>query len=180
MIRRPPRSTLFPYTTLFRSRKSDGLPAGVGGEAWQVHGGGFYRMQKYVVAPPELPRELTWFKWESYATWISGFFLLVWVYYLHAELYTIDPAVAALKPWQAAGIGIGALVVSWIVYDQLCKSPLGRNDVALGAVVLALIVAAAWGFTLVFNGRAAYLHAGAMVATWMSASVGHVIIPNQR
>ncbi|HEX8664581.1 MAG TPA: urate hydroxylase PuuD [Beijerinckiaceae bacterium] len=161
-------------------RRGDALPVGVGGEAWQVHGGGFYRMQKYVVAPPELPQELTWFKWESYTTWISGFFLLVWVYYLHAELYTIDPAVAALAPWQAAGVGIGALVAGWIVYDRLCKSPLGRNDVALGATVLALIVAAAYGFTLVFNGRAAYLHTGAMVATWMSASVGHVIIPNQR
>src|SRR5918911_1419064 len=161
-------------------RKSDGLPLGVGGEAWQVHGGGFYRMQKYVVAPPELPNELTWFKWESYATWISGFFLLVWVYYLHAELYTIDPAVAALAPWQAAAIGIGALVLSWVVYDQLCKSPLGRNDAALGIAVLVLVVAAAWGFSRVFNGRAAFLHTGAMVATWMSASVGHVIIPNQR
>jgi uncharacterized membrane protein len=137
-------------------------------------------MQKYVVAPPELPRELTWFKWESYATWISGFFLLVWVYYLHAELYTIDPAVAALEPWQAAVIGIGALVLSWIVYDRLCKSPLGRNDAVLGIAVLVLIVAAAWGFSRVFNGRAAFLHTGAMVATWMSASVGHVIIPNQR
>ena len=96
-------------------KKREGLPAGVGGEAWQVHGGGFYRMQKYLVAPPELPKELTWFKWEAYATWISGFFLLVWVFYLHAELYTIDPAVAALEPWQAAAIGISALVLGWIV-----------------------------------------------------------------
>jgi len=96
-------------------KRPEGLPAGVGGEAWQVHGGGFYRMQKYVIAPPELPAELTWFKWESYATWITGFFLLVWVYYLHAELYTIDPAVAALEPWQAAAIGTGALVLGWIV-----------------------------------------------------------------
>jgi uncharacterized membrane protein len=160
--------------------KREGLPAGVGGEAWQVHGGGFYRMQKYVVAPPELPKELTWFKWEAYATWITGFFLLVWVYYLHAELYTIDPAVAALEPWQAAAIGIGALVLGWIAYDQLCKSPLGDNDAALGAVVFGFIVAAAWGFTLVFNGRAAFLHTGAMIATWMSASVAMVIIPNQK
>jgi uncharacterized membrane protein len=161
-------------------KKPEGLPAGVGGEAWQVHGGGFYRMQKYVIAPPELPAELTWFKWESYATWISGFFLLVWVYYLHAELYTIDPAVAALEPWQAAAIGIGALVLGWVAYDGLCKSPLGGNDAALGAVVFAFIVAAAYGFTLVFNGRAAFLHTGAMVATWMSASVAMVIIPNQK
>jgi uncharacterized membrane protein len=161
-------------------RKREGLPAGVGGEAWQVHGGGFYRMQKYLVAPPELPQELTWFKWESYATWITGFFLLVWVYYLHAELYTIDPAVAALQPWQAAAIGIGALALGWIAYDRLCKSPLGGNDAALGAVVFAFIVATSYGFTLVFNGRAAFLHTGAMIATWMSASVAMVIIPNQR
>jgi len=161
-------------------KRPEGLPAGVGGEAWQVHGGGFYRMQKYVIAPPELPAELTWFKWESYATWISGFFLLVWVYYLHAELYTIDPATAALEPWQAAAIGTGALVLGWIAYDRLCKSPLGQNDAALGAVVVAFIVAAAYGFTLVFNGRAAFLHTGAMVATWMSASVAMVIIPNQK
>ena len=161
-------------------KKPEGLSAGVGGEAWQVHGGGFYRMQKYVIAPPELPAELIWFKWESYATWITGFFLLVWIYYLHAELYTIDPAVAALEPWQAAAIGIGALVLGWIVYDGLCKSPLGGNDAALGAVVFAFIVAAAYGFTLVFNGRAAFLHTGAMVATWMSASVAMVIIPNQK
>ena len=76
-------------------------PKGVGGEAWQVHGGGFYNMRKYLIAPPELPKELTWFKWESYSTWITGFFLLVWVYYLHADLYTIDPAV--LRPGSLAG-----------------------------------------------------------------------------
>jgi uncharacterized membrane protein len=161
-------------------KKRDGLPAGVGGEAWQVHGGGFYRMQKYLVAPVELPKELTWFKWESYSTWITGFFLLVWIYYLQAELYTIDPAVAALQPWQAAAIGIGALVVGWLVYDGLCKSPLGKNDLALGIVLFVFIVAAAYAFTLVFNGRAAFLHVGAMVATWMSASVAMVIIPNQK
>ena len=82
-------------------KKREGLPAGVGGEAWQVHGGGFYNMRKYLVAPAELPRELTWFKWESYSTWISGFFLIVWVYYLQADLYTIDPAVLALQPSDA-------------------------------------------------------------------------------
>jgi uncharacterized membrane protein len=160
--------------------KREGLPAGVGGEAWQVHGGGFYRMQKYLVAPPELPSELTWFKWESYATWITGFFLLVWVYYLHAELYTIDPAIAALQPGQAAAIGVASLALGWVVYDRLCRSRLGDNDAALGAAVFAFIVAAAFGFAQVFNGRAAFLHAGAMIATWMSASVAMVIIPNQK
>ena len=161
-------------------KKRDGLAPGIGGEAWQVHGGGFYNMQKYIVAPPQLPKELTWFKWESYSTWLSGFFLIVWVYYLHAELYTIDPAVLALAPWQAAGIGIGGLALGWLVYDGLCRSPLGRNDLALGAAVFLYILAAAFAFTLVFNGRAAFLHTGAMIATWMSASVFFIIIPNQK
>jgi len=160
-------------------KKRDGLAEGVGGEAWQVHGGGFYNMRKYLVAPPELPKELTWFKWESYSTWISGFFLMVWIYYLQAGLFTIHPDVRALEPWQAAAIGIGALVVGWLVYDGLCRSALGRNDVALGVAVFVYILAAAWGFTQVFNGRAAFLHTGAMIATWMSASVFFVIIPNQ-
>jgi uncharacterized membrane protein len=161
-------------------KKREGLPVGVGGEAWQVHGGGFYNMRKYLVAPAELPSELTWFKWESYSTWISGFFLIVWVYYLQADLYTIDPAVQALEPWQAALIGIGGLAVGWIVYDALCRSPLGRNDLALSAVLFLYILAATWLFTLVFNGRAAFLHIGAMIATWMTASVFLVIIPNQK
>jgi uncharacterized membrane protein len=161
-------------------KKREGLPAGVGGEAWQVHGGGFYNMRKYLVAPAELPSELTWFKWESYSTWISGFFLLVWVYYLQADLYTIDPAVLALQPWQAASIGIGGLMVGWLVYDALCRSRLGRNDLALGVVLFLYILAATWLFALVYNGRAAFLHAGAMIATWMTASVFLVIIPNQK
>lgn len=161
-------------------KKHPGLPEGVGGDAWQVHGGGFYHMQKYVVAPAHLPKELTWFKWESYATWASGFALLVWIYYLHAELYTIDPTVRALEPWQAAAIGIGALVVGWFVYDGLCRSPLGRSDAVLGGAVLVFILAASFAFTRLFNGRAAFLHTGAMIATWMSASVLFVIIPNQR
>src|SRR5687767_3047359 len=161
-------------------KKREGLPAGVGGEAWQVHGGGFYNMRKYFVAPPELPKELTWFKWEAYATWISGFSLIVWVYYVHADLYTIDPAVRALAPWQAAAVGIGGIGLSWLVYEGLCRSPLGRNDVALGTVLFVYILAAAFAFTQIFNGRAAFLHTGAMIATWMSASVFFIIIPNQK
>jgi uncharacterized membrane protein len=161
-------------------KKREGLDPGIGGEAWQVHGGGFYNMQKYTVAPPQLPKELTWFKWESYSTWISGFFLIVWVYYLQADLYTIDPSVRALEPWQAAAIGIGGLVLGWLVYDGLCRSPLGRNDLALGIVVFLYVLAAAFAFHQFFNGRAAFLHTGAMIATWMSASVFFIIIPNQK
>ncbi len=161
-------------------KKREGLPEGVGGEAWQVHGGGFYNMRKYLVAPPELPKELTWFKWESYSTWISGFFLIVWVYYLHADLYTIDPSVRALEFWQAPAIGIGGIALSWLVYEGLCRSPLGKNGLVLGGVLFLYILAAAFAFTQVFNGRAAFLHTGAMIATWMSASVFFVIIPNQK
>ncbi len=161
-------------------KKREGLPEGVGGEAWQVHGGGFYNMRKYLVAPPELPKELTWFKWESYSTWISGFFLIVWVYYLQANLYTIDPAVMALEPWQAPVIGLGGIALSWLVYEGLCRSPLGKNGLVLGIVLFVYILLAAFAFTQVFNGRAAFLHTGAMIATWMSASVFFVIIPNQK
>ena len=161
-------------------KKRDGLPTGVGGEAWQVHGGGFYNMRKYLIAPPELPKDLTWFKWESYSTWITGFFLLVWVYYLRADLYTIDPAIRVLAPWQAGTLGVGALVLSWLVYEGLCRSPVGRNPVLLGGVLFVYILAAAYAFTHLFSGRAAFLHTGAMIATWMSASVFFVIIPNQK
>jgi uncharacterized membrane protein len=161
-------------------KKREGLPHGVGGEAWQVHGGGFYNMRKYLVAPPELPKELTWFKWESYSTWISGFFLIVWIYYLQANLYTIDPAVMALEPCQAPVIGLGGIALSWLVYEGLCRSALGKNGLVLGIVLFVYILLAAFAFTQVFNGRAAFLHTGAMIATWMSASVFFVIIPNQK
>ncbi|MFL5185753.1 MAG: urate hydroxylase PuuD, partial [Microvirga sp.] len=110
----------------------------------------------------------------------SGFFLIVWVYYLHADLYTIDPAVRALEPWQAAAIGIGGIILSWLVYEGLCRSPLGRKGIVLGIVLFGYILLAAFAFTQVFNGRAAFLHTGAMIATWMSASVFFVIIPNQK
>ncbi len=161
-------------------RKAPTLPPGAGGEAWQVHGGGFYNMRKYLVAPPEMPAELTWFKWESYATWLSGFFLLVWVYYLGHELYLVDPQVRPLTGWQAAAFGIGGLAFFWLVYEGLCRSPLGRSDTALLGVGLVVIMGAAWAFGQVFGGRGAMLHTGAMIATWMSGSVFVVIIPNQK
>jgi len=161
-------------------KRRDGLPNGVAGDTWQVHGGGFYHMMKYTVAPAKMPEELTWFKWESYSTWITGFFLLVVLYYASPELFLIDRAVADLAPWQAIAIGIGCIVAGWIVYDLLCKSPVGRNDWLLYAVLFAFVVAVTWGLTRVYSGRGAFVHIGALIATMMTANVAHIIIPNQR
>ncbi|MCU4180654.1 urate hydroxylase PuuD [Bosea sp. BH3] len=156
------------------------IPPGTGGRAWQVHGGGFYEMRKYMVAPAVMPAELTWHKWQSYWTWISGFFLLVWVYYAQSELYLIDPAVMQLSPFAAGAVGITALVVGWLIYDGMCRSPLGQNDVLLGLVGFGYVVAASWAFANVFSGRGALIHTGALMATIMTANVFFNIMPGQR
>ena len=161
-------------------RKRDGLPAGVGGETWQVHGGGFYRMQKYLVAPAELPEELTWFKWEAYATWISGFLLLAAVYYASAEFYLIDRAVFDIGPPAAVGLSLVLLAAGWIAYDLMCRSPLSKNDALLMLVGFALLVGIAWGCAQIFSGRGAFVQIGALVGTIMAANVLIIIIPNQR
>ncbi|MGX5734474.1 urate hydroxylase PuuD [Bosea thiooxidans] len=161
-------------------KPAEDIPAGTGGRAWQVHGGGFYEMRKYMVAPAVMPAELTWHKWQSYWTWISGFFLLVWVYYAQSELYLIDPAVMQLSPFAAGVIGIAALVVGWLIYDGMCRSPLGKNDVLLGLVGFGYVVAASWAFAHVFSGRGALIHTGALMATIMTANVFFNIMPGQR
>jgi uncharacterized membrane protein len=161
-------------------RRSSGLPAGVGGEAWQVHGGGFYRVQKYFVAPVELPEHLTWFKYEAYSTWLSGFALLGLIYYLSADLYLIDPAVLDLPVWGAILISVASLALGWVIYDQLCKSRLGANTALLCVLGFVFLVATTWGYTRVFSGRGAYIHAGALIGTIMVANVFFVIIPNQK
>jgi uncharacterized membrane protein len=157
-----------------------GLPEGTAGEAWQVHGGGFYHMVKYLVAPARMPDDLTWFKWEAYTTWLSGFALLIIVYYFSAELYMIDRSVLDLPAWGAVAISIVGLTLGWLVYDGLCKSPLGRNDAALFAVLFLYLVVLAYGFTHVFSGRGAYMQMGALTGTMMVANVFLIIIPNQR
>ena len=156
------------------------LPPGASGEEWQVHGGGFYHIQKYMVAPAEMPEHLTWFKWESYATWLTGFAMLVLVYYLGADLYLIDPAVADLATWQAIALSLGSLGLGWLAYDRICKSRFGDDNTRLMLGLYAVLVAMAWGYTQVFTGRAATLHLGAFTATLMSANVFMVIMPNQR
>lgn len=161
-------------------RQVPNLPEGASGEEWQVHGGGFYHIQKYMVAPPQMPEHLTWFKWESYMTWVSGFALLFLVYYLGADLYLIDPAVADLSPLAAISISLASIVLGWVVYDQLCKSRLGENSTFLMVLLYVVLVAMAWGFTQVFSGRAAMLHLGVFTATIMTVNVAHIIIPNQR
>jgi uncharacterized membrane protein len=161
-------------------RKDGALPRGVAGEAWEVHGGGFYHVRKYLTAPETLPKDLIWFKWEAYLTWVTGFLLLVVLYYFQAETYLIDPAVMPLSRWQAIGISIGSLAAGWMVYSILCRSPLGRNTGLLGLLVFALILAAAWFYMHVFSGRGAFIHVGALIGTLMAANVFMVIIPNQR
>jgi len=155
------------------------IPAGKGGEAWEVHGGGFYQVKKYLVAPAFLPEELGWHKWQSYATWLTGFFLLIWIYYYQSSLYLIDPAVMNLKPIAAFAIGMGGLAAGWIAYDQLCRSKLGNNPTAVGVIVFVGVVLAAFLFQQVFSPRAAFIHTGALMATIMSGNVFFVIIPNQ-
>jgi uncharacterized membrane protein len=161
-------------------KQRPGLPEGAGGEAWQVHGGGFYNMVKYLVAPARMPDELTWFKWEAYTTWLSGMGLLVLVYYLQAELFMIDAAVMELSPWLAVVISLAGLALGWIVYDLLCKSPLGDNDSALAAVGFVFLVALAFAFTLMFSGRGMIMQLGALIGTMMVANVFVIIIPNQK
>ena len=161
-------------------RRDGPLPEKVNGEEWQVHGGGFYHVQKYNVAPPNLPEHLTWFKWESYSTWLTGFAMLVLVYYLGADLYLVDPNVLDIPIWGGILISLGSIALGWVFYDLLCKSRFGEDNTRLMIFLFLVLVALAWGYTQVFSGRAAMLHLGAATATIMSANVFMVIIPNQK
>ena len=161
-------------------RDPEGTDSGVAGELWAVHGGGFYRSQKYRVAPQRLPPTLHWFYWEAYTTWLSGFALLVLLYLLRAEGYLIDPSVVALSKSTAIVIALSVLIASWLSYDLLCRSPLGRDARALGAVLAAMVALLAWGLCQLFSGRGAFLLFGASLGTIMVANVLLVIIPGQR
>ena len=147
----------------------------VAGESWEIHGGGFYRISKYRVAPAELPEPLHWFKWEAYATWLSGFALLVVLYYANAETYLIDKSVADIPVAAAIAISLIGLAAAWVVYDLACM--LFRSDAVVGLLLLALVVGSAYGAGQVFSGRAAYLQVGSMLGTIMAANVLFNIIP---
>jgi uncharacterized membrane protein len=173
--------TSFYFVALdFSLRARPGLPDGVKGEAWEVHGGAFYQVQKYLSAPPSLPDHLTWFKWEAYITWVTGFVLLILQYYLQASSYLIDPEVMVLTPMQAIGISIATLVGGWFLYNTLCKWLAIKHPSWLVTLLLIMIMVAAYGFTHVFSGRGAFIHVGAFIGTLMAANVFLVIIPNQR
>lgn len=161
-------------------RKTPSLPPLAHGEEWQVHGGGFYHINKYLVAPEFLPEHLTWFKWESYWTWMSGAMLLALIYYVGADLYLVDRNVLDIPSWTAILLSVGSFVLGWVLYDTLCKSPIGVSTTGLMLVLFAILVAASWGYTQLFTGRAAMLHMGAFTATIMAANVAMIIIPNQK
>ena len=156
------------------------IPGPADGEEWQVHGGGFYHIQKYLVAPERMPDHLTWFKWESYATWLSGAALLMIVYWVGGELYLIDAQKADLALWQGILVSAASLTVGWLIYDFLCKSGLGERPTLLMLLLFVLLVAMGWGYNQIFTGRAMMLHLGAFTATIMTANVFFIIMPNQR
>ncbi len=152
----------------------------VKGEAWQVHGGGFYNIQKFSVAPEFMPEDLTWFKWEAYGTWIFGFTLLVLIYYLSPSIYLIDPQVMDISVFDAVPGAAASLVIGWFVYDLLCRSWFGRETRRLAISGFILLMAITYAYTHVFSGRGAFIQVGALVGTIMAANVLIIIIPNQR
>ena len=156
------------------------LASGADGEEWQVHGGGFYHVQKYLVAPSQMPDDLVWFKWESYSTWLTGFAMLVLVYYLGGELYLIDQTVLDIPVWQGVLISLASLGFGWIAYDLICKSRFGDDNTRLMLGLFVILVGMSYFYTSVFSGRAALLHLGAFTATIMSGNVFFTIMPNQR
>jgi uncharacterized membrane protein len=152
------------------------VEAGVAGESWEIHGGGFYNVQKYRIAPRTLPEPLHWFKWEAYTTWLSGFALMVILYYVNADTYLIDQDVADLSTGVAITVSIALLAAAWLAYDLLCRL-LGSRPLLLAGTLLGLITLAAWGAGELFSGRGAYIQVGAMIGTMMVGNVFFVIIP---
>lgn len=154
--------------------------AGVGGELWAMHGGGFYNPQKYANTPKHLPEDLHFFFWPSYTTWITGFLLISVMYYFQASTYMIDPQVSSLTPGQAVGVGLATLAIGWVVYDQLARLLIERSQLLFAVIYVAFVALVTYVLCHLLSGRAAYIHVGAMIATTMSANVFFWIIPAQR
>jgi uncharacterized membrane protein len=172
-------SFYFIHLDLSLQNRND-LPEGVGGEAWQVHGGGFYRIMKFLVAPKAMPDTLTWFKWEAYATWLSGFMLVVVVYYLDADLFLVDKSVLDLSATQAALFSLVNLVLAWLIYEGACRSRIAEHELAFVIGGYVFLVGLTYAFTHVLSGRGAFNQIGAIIGTIMVANVFLVIIPNQK
>ncbi|MEC6745112.1 urate hydroxylase PuuD [Pseudomonas qingdaonensis] len=160
---------------LNRANPRDGLS----GDLWAIHGGGIYHLEKYKLAPPKMPENLHWFKWEAYFTWMSGIALLCLVFYWNPSVYLLAPG-STLSGGEGIAIGVGSLIAGWFIYDVLCDSPLGKRPGLLGLVLFVLIIAACYGFSQVFSGRGAYLHTGAIIGTIMVGNVFRIIMPAQR
>ncbi|MBS7600195.1 urate hydroxylase PuuD [Pseudomonas sp. RC2C2] len=160
---------------LNRANPRDGLS----GDLWAIHGGGIYHLEKYKLAPPKMPENLHWFKWEAYFTWMSGIALLCLVFYWNPTLYLLAPG-SPLSGGEGIAIGVGSLIAGWFIYDFLCDSPLGKRPGLLGLVLFVLVIAACYGFSQVFSGRGAYLHTGAIIGTIMVGNVFRIIMPAQR
>ncbi|MFM9052872.1 MAG: urate hydroxylase PuuD, partial [Bacteroidota bacterium] len=160
--------------------RTKGLRDELAGNLWAIHGGVFYYLEKYKVAPGELPEKLHWFKYEAYFTWLTGFMLLILVYYLNAGSYMVDPSVATISTSTAIITGIGSLVAGWLIYDFMCKSSLLRHKKAFALIGFIIITGFSWYLSTVLSGRAAFMHVGAILGTCMVGNVFYVIIPAQK
>jgi uncharacterized membrane protein len=152
----------------------------IDGELWSVHSGGFYHINKLKGPPKKFPKELHWFKWEAYTTWISGFALLIIIYYLNAESMMIDKNVNNINSFTAIVISLSFLAASWLIYDFLCKSNLINNTILFSTVCLIVAIIISYLLTKIYGSRAAYIHVGASLGTIMAANVFRVIIPSQK
>ena len=161
-------------------KQNKNLPDKSHGEAWQVHGGGFYHLVKYLVAPSKMPSELTWFKWEAYATWVSGFALLALIYYAGAELYMIDIVKYDLEKYEAVIISLLGIVFGWVIYDFVCRLSLKTNVYVLISSIFILITVMSWAYSEIFSYRGAFMQIGTVLGTIMVANVLMIIIPGQK
>jgi uncharacterized membrane protein len=150
------------------------------GNLWAIHGGGFYYIEKYKGAPGKIPENLHWFKYEAYFTWLTGIILLIFVYYLNAKSFMVDPAVSDIDAKNAILLGSISLVAGWFIYDVLCRTPLLSRPRLFGAVGFALLVLISFVLSHYLSGRAAFMHVGALLGTIMAGNVFFVIIPSQK